>query len=135
MKRYYYPESQRRYYLKNKDKIMERKKDTEKIYRSGTKYKEWVREYMKTNQKKKRLELLILVGGIKCKRCGFNDWRALQVDHINAGGMGEKHITNSVYKYIKQVRLHPEKYQVLCANCNWIKRYENNESSLRFKSL
>lgn len=74
----------------------------------------------------KRKEILELLGG-KCCRCGFDDVRALQVDHVNGGGHQERKITTSVNKLFKDIKKIPEKYQLLCANCNWIKRYENKE--------
>ncbi len=68
--------------------------------------------------------------GNKCVKCGFADGRALQIDHINGGGKKER-LNMSCVKYYKMVVesvLNKEgKYQLLCANCNWIKRYENNE--------
>ena len=117
------------------DTALVKKKTREKgRYTNNSKYREYFKAYCKMNQRKKRLELLLLAGGVECKRCGFNDQRALQIDHIDGGGIKEKHITNNVYSFIKQVGLYPKKYQVLCANCNWIKRYENDESGLRFKN-
>ena len=74
-----------------------------------------------------RIDVLLALGGV-CARCGFDDIRALQVDHINGGGNrdrrengGHKNIYNEI------VRGGVEGYQLLCANCNWIKRDENNE--------
>ncbi len=71
-----------------------------------------------------------MLGG-KCVRCGFNDIRALQVDHINGGGMAEHREYRSRTKYWKMVILsitnEEKKFQLLCANCNWIKRSENKE--------
>lgn len=79
-----------------------------------------------------RKEALEALGG-KCVRCGFNDRRALQIDHI--GGHGAKDIQgnggyNSIYlrKVIKSFLVGEGIYQLLCANCNWIKRSENNET-------
>jgi hypothetical protein len=62
--------------------------------------------------------------GRQCSICGFNDIRALQIDHINGGGVKQG---RSYYKHINDpdIKL---KLQVLCANCNWIKRAENNEN-------
>ena len=83
---------------------------------------------------KYRTDIIEMLGD-KCVRCGFTDVRALQLDHINGGGTKEfRAFNNSTsswhYHYLK----HPEeakvKLQVLCANCNWIKRAENNEVSL-----
>lgn len=68
-------------------------------------------------QKKKAYELL----GKVCIKCGFSDWRALQIDHIN--GKGE---TTGFGTY-KEVIKDPSRFQLLCSNCNWIKRHENRE--------
>ena len=68
-----------------------------------------------------------------CFKCGFNDWRALQIDHIKGNGAEErkKFGNTTVYFYNYLLSLSDEelhkKYQCLCANCNWIKRYENKE--------
>lgn len=74
-----------------------------------------------------RLEILEYMGN-KCKICSFNDWRALQIDHINSDGNIDRatmgHGSRALYKRIKK---NPKRYQLLCANCNWIKRYEARE--------
>jgi len=67
--------------------------------------------------------------GRSCARCGFSDIRALQIDHVFGNGRLDrvKNRTNvSTYKKIL-ASLPSDKYQILCANCNWIKRIENNE--------
>ena len=75
-------------------------------------------------------KLFEILGGKKCVRCGFTDERALQFDHINGGGSLERKEAGTnrflVMKWVKDpdIKL---KIQVLCANCNWIKRYENKE--------
>ena len=69
--------------------------------------------------------------GGKCVRCNFNDWRALQIDHINGGGAKERRDSKiGAYKFYKQIteNVDLDKYQILCANCNWIKKHENNEN-------
>lgn len=73
--------------------------------------------------RKEALEIL----GSKCCKCGFSDIRALQIDHINGGGNRERKEKGD-YAMYKGVILNPEKYQLLCANCNWIKRHENHEN-------
>ena len=77
---------------------------------------------------KLRQELLAAYGN-KCNKCGFADPRALQLDHV-AGG-GNKHLmaaraAHQMYRQIRQQGFPPD-YQILCANCNWIKRHENGE--------
>lgn len=77
------------------------------------------------SKQKKRMQLLQFLGG-KCIKCGFSDSRALQVDHINGGGVKEykKIGLSAMYKRVFE---HRQDYQILCANCNWIKRFENQE--------
>lgn len=73
-----------------------------------------------------RKRVLEIMGG-KCIKCGFDDWRALQVDHVNGGGSKELKENGQRSAYKKAASGDPN-YQLLCANCNWIKRYENNET-------
>lgn len=64
--------------------------------------------------------------GWACVRCSFSDPRTLQIDHRNGGGSRERAKIGQHGIYRRVLR-HPEDYQLLCANCNWIKRYENGE--------
>lgn len=77
---------------------------------------------------KQRLSVFEILG-LKCSKCGFNDIRALQIDHVNGGGAKElKSFTRNKYASIRDKILEGSKdYQVLCANCNWIKKSINNE--------
>jgi len=85
--------------------------------------RKWYREVRET--------LLGKLGG-KCGNCGFLDTRALQIDHIYGNGNKERAKFGAQYTYYKHLldmnlaELEIN-YQLLCANCNWIKRYENNE--------
>lgn len=64
----------------------------------------------------------------KCNHCGFSDLRALQIDHVNGGGLKEIRIKSNRYNYYLHIfRDKTNKYQLLCANCNWIKRHEKKE--------
>lgn len=86
--------------------------------------------YNKERSKSIRLATLAALGG-KCVRCGFDDYRALQIDHINGEGNKERKQSSAYTGYQRKVLesfLRGEnKYQLLCSNCNWIKRSENNE--------
>ena len=76
-----------------------------------------------------RDQIITALGG-KCIKCGFADQRALQIDHVNGGGHAERLLTTSRSSMYRNMLKDPEflsKYQCLCANCNWIKRYENKE--------
>jgi len=76
-----------------------------------------------------KMRVIKVLGG-KCKRCGITDWRVLQVDHVNGGGTREAKVlklkARGFYQHVLK-NAHSGKYQLLCANCNWIKRYENHE--------
>jgi len=58
------------------------------------------------------------------------DMRCLQIDHVNGNGSKEqkKMGLHGMYRYyVNHPDLAKQKLQVLCANCNWIKRFERNE--------
>jgi hypothetical protein len=59
-------------------------------------------------------------------KCGFSDKRALQVDHIDGGGAQHRRVT-SLQQQFHDILTHPHLFQILCANCNCIKRVENSE--------
>jgi len=82
------------------------------------------REYSKTARANRRLRIIDLLGGC-CARCGMNDVRILQIDHKDGGGSKETARVGWQSGLYKLVRENPEKYQLLCPNCNWIKRIEN----------
>jgi hypothetical protein len=75
---------------------------------------------------------LALLGG-KCNwpGCDWTDERALQIDHIHGGGRAEYQRSLNGAMYLRKV-LRTEnphlKYQLLCANHNWVKRAINDEN-------
>ena len=108
--RKYQKEYQREYYVKNLDKMREKAKYYGKKFRTES-----------------REKVFIVLGSVCCK-CGFSDKRALQIDHINGGGSKDKRNGYSWYgDILKSIKNKECKYQLLCANCNWIKKYENKE--------
>ena len=76
-----------------------------------------------------RMDLMNILGGAYCKDCGFNILEALQFDHIFGGGTKERKLFASgramYYFYIKNPEIAKQRLQVLCANCNFIKRAKN----------
>jgi len=124
-------EQHKQYYLKNKDKINKRMNSYMKETYRPTHKKQILtiqKICLKRIRMKRREQILQLLGN-KCIRCGFLDKRALQIDHIHGRGLREmKEMKgNASPQYLKNILKHPEDYQILCANCNWIKRVENNE--------
>lgn len=80
-------------------------------------------------RRRKLKERIFEVLGRTCVRCGFSDTRALQIDHINGGGKREWRKFNNADKYYENIiELGRVKYQMLCANCNQIKRFEEKEN-------
>lgn len=77
--------------------------------------------------RKDRENIVDFLGGV-CVRCGYSDKRALQIDHIDGGGCAESRSMTRQALY-RKIYADPTPYQVLCANCNWIKRDENRELS------
>ena len=70
--------------------------------------------------------------GGKCKVCGIKDQRVLQIDHINGKGQAERARGIGYVGIYRKIRDQPLEtvcttYQLLCANCNWIKRFERHE--------
>jgi len=74
-------------------------------------------------------EALFDVLGRTCVRCGYSDIRALQFDHIDGDGRKDRkyHGSGMYQYYATRPQLALNVLQVLCANCNWIKREEDNE--------
>jgi hypothetical protein len=83
--------------------------------------REWRKEKL-AEFKKKAFDKL----GAFCLNCGFNDPRALHIDHVKEDGNQERRLFKSSEGYIKYKRILEDRsgrYQVLCANCNMIKSY------------
>jgi len=116
-------------YESQRDKNLAYRRKKQREYRA--KNPEKVRESQRLSKLRTKKEIHSLLGGV-CVKCGFSDGRALQIDHINGGGYQERkgYQTNpkAYYRNILQsIKDNKNKYQLLCANCNWIKRFENNE--------
>jgi|SRR5882762_199928 len=68
-------------------------------------------------------DYLISILGGKCVRCFITTNRVLQFDHINGdGSILDSYEPREILRQINQGLI-----QLLCANCNWIKRAENKE--------
>lgn len=66
--------------------------------------------------------------GSQCVQCGFSDLRALQIDHVYDDGKHDRIMFNPTQIYQRILNGSP-RYQLLCANCNWIKRFEHMKRS------
>lgn len=89
-------------------------------------------------EKKFELKIKVLThygnGKCTCVICGFDDLRALSIDHIDGGG-GEhrrKMGYSTIYRWLV-VNDYPEGYQTLCMNCQFIKRYKKEIPFLKLR--
>lgn len=94
--------------------------------RGKEEYNAYMRSYSQKRYPELRKEVHTVLGD-KCNICGYDeDFRALQIDHPKGNGRQERRRIGW-YKFYNKVLENPEMYQLLCANCNQIKRYTNNE--------
>ena len=87
------------------------------------------RASFKRRQRASKLACFNLLGN-KCVRCGNDDKRVLNVDHVNGGGTQHRRKLGGNYfkKFAEEIRAGGRAYQLLCCNCNRIKRVERNEN-------
>lgn len=141
-------EYRREYYINNRFKLLaqheeyrnrnkERIKEYDKQYREKNKQRlaQLQREYYQNNpnkavehskkvREKVRDQVFDILGTRKCIKCGFSDIRALQFDHINGDG-GKLGYRLTFYR--DNPEFTKKTLQVLCANCNFIKRHFRGE--------
>jgi hypothetical protein len=126
--REYLNQQAKEYRVREREAISVRRKAISKKYRE--KYREQIRLQFEKRNRQLRIDVVNKMGN-QCVYCGVSDVRVLQIDHINGGGRNEqkKYSTQGIYRRILQMSIDECKihYQILCANCNWIKRYENHE--------
>ncbi len=110
------------------------KEDINKASRRWQKKHKKKMNIVRNRHYKKLRETVLDAYGGKCKKCGFKDKRVLQIDHIDGGGSKERKIMSprQLLFYLKRNNFPREKYQVLCANCNAMKRIEKKEN--RYKT-
>jgi hypothetical protein len=90
------------------------------------------RTYYRKHRQEVKLEVLSHYGSSppKCVKCGFSNVHALQIDHLNGGGTKHRkelgRMGSPFYIWLKY-QGYPEGYQVLCANCQFIKAFEEKE--------
>jgi len=114
--------------LKEEDFGKEKKRQQFRDWKKRNRGK--INEYYNRIYHEIRDKILLLLGN-KCISCGNSDKRVLQIDHVNGGGnAAHKQESNArrFYKRIlKEIEQGSKDYQLLCANCNWIKKCERGE--------
>lgn len=91
-------------------------------------YRTQERVYKQVSRLKQRIAVLAHygVGGKPvCRHCGFDDVRALSIDHVHNNGSEHRKTVRGgeFYTWLGRNNF-PDGFQTLCRNCNWIKEYE-----------
>lgn len=88
-----------------------------------------VTEVERKRKEELRAKAISSLGGA-CARCGYDrDRRALQIDHVNGGGVTARKSGDREAAMFRAIIRDPAsgRYQCLCANCNILKRVANKE--------
>jgi len=133
----------KKYYQENKEKINKRNNEYKKQYdlKNKEKKKEYAKQYDLKNQEKLKekrkiykFNKRIIVynhycnGDARCQRCGETNIKCLSIDHINSGGRKHrKEINNRSLPIWLIQNCFPKGFQILCMNCQFIKRVEEKE--------
>ena len=115
------------FYERNKDRLREEKRIAMRKARAERpEHMAAIDRRAKARQKEKLFEMY----GHACARCGFEDKRALTLDHkLNNGSQERKELgERGVYRRAKAMH-RPDEYQILCMNCQFIKRHEDGRSN------
>ena len=89
-------------------------------------HRELINKAVRKYQEKCR-SIMMWYLGYRCAHCGYSeDSRALQFDHIKGDGALDRKLHGAGSAMTKHYYKNPEivmnKFQILCANCNWIKK-------------
>ncbi len=119
-------QSKRNYYLAHKERIDQCNRA------SYQKHKSERRRVDNLHRLLVRKEVLMHYGNgvLACVKCGFSDYRALSLDHINGGGKQAERDRKGT-NFSQWLRAHglPEGVQTLCMNCQFIKKLVNKEQT------
>ena len=110
----------REYYEQNKESIRRQKTEAMRKYRAENpeKFRKQSRD-----AKARLKERLFEMYGHRCAICGFDDKRALTLDHINQNGNEERRLLGERGVYVRAVNEYrPDEYRTLCMNCQFIER-------------
>src|SRR6185436_18369340 len=114
----------------NKERIKKYHKDWLNKPDNRVKWNAYQRQSMKKQYKQAKYTLFNFLGN-KCTWCGILDKRVLELDHIKDDGEQDRAKLNGRihFYYAKHLDEAKEKLQILCCNCNRIKKYERQTSS------
>lgn len=119
-----------KWYQNNKEAYRPRKATLMRKYRAENpeKYRKQSRD-AKARLKAKLFEMY----GYECAICGFEDTRALTLDHIKGNGNKERARLGERGVYRRAVERHrPTEYRTLCMNCQFIERSKSGVNSMAY---
>ncbi len=96
--------------------------------------KQSLRSRERTTMMKREIMTHYGAGQCRCVKCGESRLACLSIDHIDGGGTKERRdtaLTSYAYYLSLKNQGYPKGYQTLCMNCQFVKRFENNESKPR----
>jgi len=118
------------WYEKNKERALEQRK---KYYEEHKKYYRSKGRLLFFDARVKAMKYLN--PSLNCEVCGIDDLRILTIDHKNNDGYRERKTKTNYQIYKSIIKLPFEEarkgYQVLCHNCNWIRRYNSEDEEKR----
>jgi len=115
------------FYQRNKERLREEKRIAMRKARAENPERmAEIDRKAKARQREKLFEMY----GHECAICGFTDKRALTLDHKLNNGAEERKLLGErgVYRRAKSRHL-PGEYQILCMNCQFIKRHIDGKSN------
>ena len=80
-----------------------------------------------TKRRKEVKRQAVKMLGNKCSQCGFDDLRALEIDHINGGGNEHRRKRGAWGVYYDVLHSEGKGYRLLCANCHSIETSERRQ--------
>jgi len=124
----------KRYYQEHREEVDLKHKAYKKA--NIDKYREWGRKHALAHNQRLKLEVFTHYsrGLPQCANCSERRMSCLSIDHKNGRARTEKMKTGlrgvTFYRWLRTSN-YPEGYQVLCMNCQWVKRFENKEYNQR----
>ena len=110
----------REWYQKNKEKLRQKKRLAMRQYRLENPEKF---NLQSRNHKAKTRKMLFFLYGSRCALCGFDNAKALTLDHILRNGNIERKMLGERGVYRRALEKNrPEEYRILCMNCQFINR-------------
>ena len=113
---------ERDWYEKHKEDIRKQKRENMRRYRREN--PEIHRERSRKATRHLKEKVFNMYGHV-CQCCGFEDIRALTLDHVNNNGAEERKALGERGPYRRALTSYkPDEYRILCMNCQFIKRVE-----------